>query len=258
MPDGAQFVRNPTPRNLPSDMAERLIVALDVESVESARALVRVLDGTVSFFKIGLWLFLQPHVNQLIDELVASRKKVFLDYKMFDISETVRRGVESAVSRGITFLTVHGDAEIMKAAVDGRADSDLKVFAISVLTSLNDSDLKSMGYGLSVRELIELRVRNAVNIGCDGIIASPNDKPDELRTLVNDDNLLIATPGVRMDGDSVDDHARAGTPADAIFNGADYLVVGRPIIRDGDPLAKARSIIEDMRRGHEKRSLLPT
>ena len=238
-------------------MAERLIVALDVESVAAAQALVDELDGTASFFKIGLWLFLQPDVNPLIDGLVRAGKKVFLDYKMFDIGETVRRGVESAAARGITFLTVHGDVEIMKAAVDGRAGSDLKVFAISVLTSLNDAALAGMGYGLSVKDLIELRVRNAVRIGCDGVIASPNDRPDELRTLVQDHALLIATPGVRMATDSRDDHARAGTPADAIFNGADYLVVGRPIVRDANPAAKARLIVEDMRRGDERRAALP-
>jgi orotidine-5'-phosphate decarboxylase len=254
MPDGAQFSTGRIPRDLPPDMADRLIVALDVDTANQARRVVKQLDGLVSFFKIGLGLFFQPGVNALIDELVRDKKKVFLDYKMFDIGETVRRGVESAVKRGITFLTVHGDADILSSAVKGRGNSKtLKIFSVSVLTSLDDQDLADMGYSKTVKELIQIRVRNAVNCGCDGIIASPNDSPDELRNLVNDNNLLIATPGIRMLNDSTDDHARAGSPSDAIFNGADYLVVGRPIIREAFPRPKAVEIIEEMKRGQERR-----
>ena len=230
-------------------MAERLIVALDVVSVDAARSMVAALDGVAGFFKIGMWLFVQPGVERLIDELVADGKNVFLDYKMYDIGETVRRGVESVAGRGIAFLTVHGDVEIMAAAVAGRGSSSLKIFAVSVLTSLDDRALASMGYATTVKELIELRVRNAVAAGCDGVIASPNDCPDELRRLVGADNLLIATPGIRSPDDTTDDHARAGTPADAIRNGADYLVVGRPILRAANPREKAAEIIAEMRRG---------
>ena len=253
MPDGSQFVRDAYSRNLPPDIADRLIVALDVDTVEDAQKIVNQLDGTVSFFKIGLWLFLKPGVNQFIDKLIRQEKKVFLDYKMFDIGETVKIGVESAASRGISFLTVHGDTEIMSAAVAGRGETSLKIFAVSVLTSLSDGALAQMGYNKSVKELIHMRVKSAVSIGCDGIIASPNDSPDELRQIVNSEKLLIATPGIRMADEPSDDHARAGNPADAIFNGADYLVVGRHIVRNADPLSRARLIIAEMTAGHERR-----
>jgi orotidine-5'-phosphate decarboxylase len=252
MPDGAQVVR--PQRHLPPDMSDRLIVALDVDTVDQARRLVKQLDGLIGFFKIGLGLFFQPGVDALIDELVRANKKVFLDYKMFDIGATVRRGVASAAGRGISFLTVHGDADILRSAVQGRGDSKtLKILSVSVLTSLDDQDLAAMGYSTTVKQLIGIRVKNAVACGCDGIIASPNDRPDELRRLVNDNNLLIATPGIRLPDDATDDHARAGSPSDAIFNGADYLVVGRPIIRADVPRPKAQEIIEEMKRGQERR-----
>jgi orotidine-5'-phosphate decarboxylase len=238
-------------------MKDRLIVALDVETPEKAEETVRALEGTASFFKIGMWLFFQPGVNRLIDWLVASGNKVFLDYKMFDIGETVKRGVESAARRGISFVTVHGDPKIMEAAVAGRGDSALKVFAISVLTSLDDAGLAAMGHNLTVRELIALRVRAAVAAGCDGMIASPNDEPDQLRALVSDDRLLIATPGIRMPDDTSDDHSRPGTPSSAIQQGADYLVVGRPILRAPDKARAASDIVAQMEIGQRARMALP-
>ncbi len=235
-------------------MPDRLIVALDVPDIAAARALVAQLDGTVSFFKIGLWLFFQPGVDALIDEIIAAGKQVFLDYKMYDIGETVRRGVAAAAQRSISFLTVHGDIEIMKAAVDGRGDSDLKVFAISVLTSIDDAGLRSMGFDRTVQEIVALRVTNAVACGIDGIIASPNDDPDEIRRLTGSDRLLVTTPGIRLDGESRDDQKRAGPPDRAIEAGADYLVVGRPITGHTDPAARARLIIGEMERGWQRRT----
>lgn len=233
---------------------DRLIVALDVETIGAARDLVARLDGVVSFFKIGLWLFFEPGVNGLIDEIVASGKQVFLDYKMFDIGETVRRGVASASRRGISFLTVHGDDAIMRAAVEGRGDTDLKVFAISVLTSMDDSALHSMGYAGSVQEVVERRVRNAVACGVDGIIASPNDQPDRIRALTGADGLLVTTPGIRLVGEGHQDQKRAGPPDRAIADGADYLVVGRPITGNADPASRALVIIAEMERGWAQRS----
>lgn len=235
-------------------MADRLIVALDVETVDRAWDIVRQLEGTVSFFKIGFWLLLQPEANRLIDGLIGDGKKLFLDTKMYDIGETVRRGVQAAARRKISFLTVHGDTEIMKAAVDGRGDSDLKIFAVSVLTSLNDAGLRDMGYGKTVQDLIAMRVKNAAECGCDGVIASPTDNPDKLRQLANGRKLLVTTPGIRMAEDAVNDHARPGTPDRAIEDGADYLVVGRPIVQSSSPADKARAIIAAMQAGYDRRT----
>lgn len=246
MPDGLPTAM----RDVPQSMSERLIVALDVASVAAAEDLARQLEGIVSFYKIGLWLLYAPGTERFIDSLIAQRKRVFLDAKMFDIGETVRQGVARAVERGVAFVTVHGDPEIMRAAVAGKAGSArTKVFAISALTSLDDRALQEMGYAMSARELIRLRVRQAVDCGCDGIIASADDNPDQIRRLGGADHLLIATPGIREPGGSADDHKRHATPAQAIARGADYLVVGRPITRSDDPAKAAQRIIAHMERG---------
>ena len=164
-------------RSLPTEVADRLILALDVPTVAQARDIVAELNGVVSFYKIGMWLLFQRETDALIDDLLARGNKVFLDYKMYDIGETVRRGVQSAARRGISFVTVHGDRDIITAAVDGRGDSALRLLAITVLTSLDDAAVASMGYRLSARELVELRVRTALECGCDGIVASAQDDP---------------------------------------------------------------------------------
>ncbi len=237
-------------RDIPDGMGDRLIAALDVPTIEGAARLVGQLDGIVSFFKIGLWLLFAPGAEHFIDGLIADGKHVFLDAKMYDIGETVRQGVARATERGVSLVTVHGDPEIMRAAVAGKAGSPrTKVFAISVLTSLNDAAVREMGYALPVAELIRLRVRQAVECGCDGIIASADDDPSAIRRMANAEQLLIATPGIRQPGGSVDDHKRHATPAQAIARGADYLVVGRPITQADDPAAAARRIIADMKRG---------
>lgn len=237
-------------RDVPERMAERLIVALDVPTVAEAQKLVGLLDGVVSFYKIGLGLFVKPGVDQLIDSLIKRRKNVFLDYKMFDIPETVRKGVESAKERGIKFVTVHGDREIIEAAVQGKGQSKfLKIFTITVLTSMNDNDLRAMGYRWTVKELVEHRVKDAIEYGSDGIIASAADKPNDIRRLVDNQRLLIATPGIRPPGSSADDQKRIATPAEAIQAGADYIIVGRPIIAQPNPRQRAETIIRDMEQG---------
>jgi orotidine-5'-phosphate decarboxylase len=240
---------SPHPREIPAKIEDRLIVALDVPKVAEARELAARLDGIVSFFKIGLWLLFAAGGDGLIDELLRKGKKVFLDSKMFDIGETVKQGVARAAERGVSLVTVHGDGDIIRAAVEGKGNSDLKIFAITALTSLDENGLRELGYLCTVEELIRLRVRNAVKFGSDGIIASPRDNPNKMRALAGADHLLIATPGVRMPGAALDDHKRSGTPAQAIADGADYLVVGRPIIKDPDPVKAALRIIDDMRRG---------
>jgi orotidine-5'-phosphate decarboxylase len=237
-------------REVPATMAERLIVALDVPTVEAAARLADRLDGVVSFFKVGLWLLFAPGAEKFIDGLIGQGKRVFLDAKMYDIGETVRHGVARAAERGVSIVTVHGDPQIMRAAVDGRQGSArTKVFAISVLTSLNDAAVREMGYAMPVADLIRLRVRQAVECGCDGMIASAEDDPDAIRRSAGAEHLLIATPGIREPGASTDDQKRIATPAQAIARGADYLVVGRPIVRADDPVAAARRIVADMDRG---------
>jgi len=228
-------------------MADRLIVALDVRSPDEARRIVRELDGAVSFFKIGLWLLFAEGTDRLIDDLVKAGKHVFLDYKMFDIGETVREGVARARDRGIKFVTVHGDDEIIRSAVEGKNNSDfLKILTITVLTSMNDDDLKAMGYAVTVKELVEIRVRTALKCGSDGIIASAADNPNAIRRLVANQGLLIATPGVRPAGFGVNDHKRPATPAEAIGGGADYVIMGRPILQAENMRAQAEAVIAEM------------
>ncbi len=239
-------------RALP-EIPGRLIVALDVEDAGTARRLVEALDGTVSFYKIGMWLLYQPDTAALIDELIGAGRRVFLDTKMYDIGETVRRGVRSVARRGASFVTVHGDPAIMQAAVEGAAGSDLQVLAVSVLTSLDDAGLRAMGYAMGAQALVAQRVRAAAESGCHGVIASPADNPDELRRQAGSERLLVVTPGIRMADVSLDDQRRTGTPAEAIARGADYLVVGRPIIRATDPRERALRIIDDMAAGQGRR-----
>lgn len=252
MADGSQAQAAFSTRDVPTNMAERLIVALDVPTVDEARKLVRELNGLVSFYKIGLWLLLAKGTDQLITDLIEMEKDVFLDYKMFDIPETVSEGVKRAADRGVKFITVHGDDKIMTAAVKAKGvNPNLKIFSITVLTSLDDGDLEDMGYAVNVKELIALRVRKSISIGCDGIIASADDEPDQIRELAGSEGLLIATPGIRMGKSGKQDHKRHATPRQAIASGADYLVVGRPIVspESGTPLEAARAIVEDMKRG---------
>jgi orotidine-5'-phosphate decarboxylase len=242
------------PRALPATMAERLIVALDVPTIAEAREMAARLDGVVSFFKIGLWLAFAEGVDGLLHSLISTGKRVFLDAKMYDIGRTVEEGVARAADRGISLLTVHGDARIMEAAVKGKHGSDLKIFAISVLTSLDDAGLKEMGYALTARELIHRRAKQAVEFGCDGLIASAADDPNELRRIAGSERLLIGTPGIRGAEDTADDHARLATPRAAIERGSDYLVVGRPIIAHADPVARARQIIAEMEAGGQSKA----
>jgi orotidine-5'-phosphate decarboxylase len=235
------------PREVPERTEDRLIVALDVASISHARMLVDELDGVVSFFKLGLWLQFAAGFGRLLDDLVRRDKKVFLDTKMFDIGETVRQGVARAAERGISFVTVHGDGDIIRAAGEGKQGTGLKILVVPVLTSIDANGLRDLGYRAGVAELITERARTALAWGCDGIIAAPHDNPNEIRRAAGSQDLLVVTPGVRLPGASLDDHKRAGTPAEAVAAGADYLVVGRPIIRNADPARAAAAIIENMR-----------
>lgn len=236
-----------TPGIIPERIGDRLIVALDVPTIAEARSLIAKLDGVASFFKLGLWLQFAAGFERLLDDLIAQDKRIFLDTKMFDIGETVKQGVARAAERGVSFVTVHGDGDIIKAAAEGKSGSNLRVLVVPVLTSLDADGLRELGHFASLDELIVDRARIAANCGCDGIIAAPQDNPREIRRAAGAEGLLVVTPGVRPAGSSRDDHKRSGTPAQAIAAGADYLVVGRPIVKSEDPAGAATRIIAEMR-----------
>jgi orotidine-5'-phosphate decarboxylase len=236
-------------RHLPARIEDRLIVALDLPSVAAARDIVARLDGIASFYKLGLWLIFAPGFEAFLDHLLTAGSNVFLDAKMFDIGETVRRGIERVAERGVSFVTIHGDGDIIRAAVAGRGTSKLKLLVVPALTSLNERGLRELGHSGSVADLIAERARFALDCGVDGIIASPQDNPDAIRRRLEAERLLVVTPGVRLAGAALDDHKRSGTPMQAIADGADYLVVGRPIVQADDPASMAARIIADMKRG---------
>ncbi len=224
---------------------DRLICALDVDTLDKAKSIVDRLDGVISFFKVGIVLQIAAG-QQAIDYLLENNKRVFLDLKYYDVPETVEKAVKCATEKGIALLTIHGNGEIIQKAVHGKGNSGLKLLAVTVLTSLDSDDLHNMGYECSVEELVMHRTRKAVEYGCDGVISSPN----EIKMIRNEvgPRLIIVTPGIRLD-ERRDDHKRKAEPADAIRDGADYLVVGRPIIQDKNPKEAALRIIEDMSRG---------
>jgi len=218
---------------------DRLIVALDLPDVEAAEAMVARLGGSVSFYKIGYQLAYAGGLP-LVRKLAQSGKKVFLDLKLHDIGNTVTRGVESVSHLGATFLTVHAYPQTMKAALEGRGGSDLKILAVTVLTSYDDGDLQAAGYRLGVSDLVEVRARQAQAVGIDGLVCSPEEAA-RLRAIVGDEMVLI-TPGIRPAGVAAGDQKRMMTPGRAIAAGADYLVVGRPVTEAADPKAAAEAI----------------
>ncbi len=230
----------------------RLIVALDVRTVDEATTLIDTLGDSVAYYKIGPWLLYAKGIEGLIDLVLRSGKELFLDCKMYDIGETVREGVARAAERGVSLVTVHGNRDILLAANEAKHGSDLKVFAISVLTNLDDDDMRELGYLRPVEELIEIRVRKAMEYGCDGLIAAPQDAR-RIRAIAPSDKLLLGTPGVRPAGHARDDHKRGGTPTDAIEAGADYIVMGRPIVRAENPPCVARAVTAEMQTAFDKR-----
>jgi orotidine-5'-phosphate decarboxylase len=222
---------------------ERLIVALDLPSVGEAEAMVERLGDTVAFYKVGYQLVFAGGLP-LARALAQAGKQVFLDMKLHDIGNTVARGVENVARLGVTFLTIHAYPQTMKAAVAAKAGSDLKLLAVTVLTSYDDVDLNEAGYALGVDELVADRTKRAHDLGVDGIVCAASDIP-ALRLMVGADMALV-TPGIRPPGSASDDQKRVLTPASAIAAGADYLVVGRPIIAAPDPLAAAAAIVADI------------
>jgi orotidine-5'-phosphate decarboxylase len=221
---------------------DRLIVALDFHSVEEARAMVARLGDTVSFYKIGYQLALAGGLSYA-EELIGSGKKLFVDMKLHDIGNTVAAGVKSVSRIGATFLTVHAYPQTMKAAATARGGG-LRVLAVTVLTSYDDADLKSAGYTMSVGELVAQRARQALEAGIDGLVCSPEEVKN-LRAIVGD-RLALVTPGIRPAGSDAGDQKRIATPSSAIASGADYLVVGRPVVAAADPKAAAEAIIAEI------------
>jgi len=237
----------------PQAMEDRLIVALDVPSIADARALVARIGDAVRFYKVGYWLLYSPGADGLLAELKAAGKRIFLDAKLHDIPQTVEIGAARLAERGVDLLTVHAEPAVMQAAVKGAAGSGMMVFGVTVLTSLDDADLAETGYRMGVSELVARRARQAAAAGCAGIIASPEDRPAQLRAAAEAPWLLIATPGIRPAGSDVGDQKRVATPAQAVRDGSDYLVVGRPIVAQLDPAAAARALLGQMREGEDAR-----
>ena len=218
---------------------DRVIVPLDLPNVAAAEAMVARLGDSVTFYKIGYQLAYAGGLP-LVGKLVDQGKKVFLDLKLHDIGNTVARGVESMARLGATFLTVHAYPQTMKAAVEGRGGSGLKLLAVTVLTSYDDGDLHAAGYRLGVSDLVEARAQQAQVLGLDGIVCSP-EEASGLRKIVGHQMRLV-TPGIRPAGAEAGDQKRIMTPARAIAAGADYLVVGRPITGAADPRAAAEAV----------------
>lgn len=222
----------------------RLIVPLDFPTADEARAAVAALGGAVSFYKVGLELFATGEGMTLAKELKAAGKQVFLDWKLHDIPTTVQRAAAVLAGSGCDFLTVHGEPQVMAAAVRGRGASGLKILAVTVLTSLADADLTEMGYVETARALVERRIHQAIAAGCNGVIASPHEAA--LARALGGRDFLVVTPGVRPDWSAKNDQARAATPLEALRAGASHIVCGRPIIAANDPQAAALRIAGEM------------
>jgi orotidine-5'-phosphate decarboxylase len=222
----------------------RLIVALDLPSRADAEAMVETLGDSVSFYKIGLQMLAVGGMDMARD-LKQRGRQVFLDWKLHDIGATVEKATAAIVGTGACdLLTVHAQPQVMRAAVKGRGGvTSAKILGVTVLTSLNGQDLAEIGYGMGVEQLVERRIRQAVDAGVDGVVASPHEAA--LARRIGGPDFLVVTPGVRPSWAGADDQARAATPAEALGNGASHLVVGRPITAAADPRAAALRIVEE-------------
>jgi orotidine-5'-phosphate decarboxylase len=222
---------------------DRVIVALDLADVEAAEKTIWTLGDSIGFYKIGYELVMAGGLN-LAEDLVQGGKKVFLDMKLHDIGNTVMHATKRAAKLGATFLTVHAFPQTMRAAVEGRGDSDLGVLAVTVLTSWDDGDLKDAGYSATVPELVARRAAQAEAIGVDGLVCAPSEAKDLRQRLGA--KMLLVTPGIRPGGSEKGDQKRIMTPGDAIKAGVDYMVIGRPIVAAEDPKAAAEKIVEEI------------
>jgi orotidine-5'-phosphate decarboxylase len=222
---------------------ERLILALDHPTLAEAEAMIERTRGAVGVYKVGYQLAFAGGLA-LAERLAKAGTPVFLDMKLHDIGHTVGNGVASIARMGVRFLTVHGYPQTMRAAVEARGSSDLKILAVTVLTSYDEADLAAAGYARGIGMLAAERAKQARDLGVDGLICSP-EEAERLRAIVGNDTLLV-TPGIRPAGTDVGDQKRIMTPAKAIAAGADYLVVGRPILQAADPKAAADAIVAEI------------
>ena len=226
---------------MPAD--PRLIVGLDFADADEARACVDRLGDLVAVYKIGLTLLAGDGLA-LSRELTAAGKAVFQDWKLHDIGAQVEGAARAVAANGCDFVTVHAEPQVMEAAVRGRGEGGLKILAVTVLTSLGPEELREIGYDGSVQDLVERRVHQAIESGCDGVVASPREAA--VARALGGPDFLVVTPGVRPHGAALNDQVRVATPAEALRQGASHLVVARPIIRAADPQAAARTIMEEM------------
>lgn len=223
----------------------RLIVPLDVPTVDEARALVERIGDAAVFYKIGLQLFATGGMA-LAAGLKAQGKQVFLDWKLHDIGATVEKAAAAIADAGSgDLLTVHAEPQVLKAAVKG-AEGRVKILGVTVMTSLSEADLADIGYAHGVEALVERRIRQTLDAGADGVIASPHEAA--LARKIGGEGFLVVTPGVRPEWSGKDDQARAATPAEALRNGATHLVCGRPITAAADPRAAALAVAQEMAR----------
>ncbi len=228
-------------------LKERIIFALDVDSTEEAQKWVELLGSHINFFKVGIQLFIAGWWHA-IDMITDRGHKVMCDLKIFDVPETVKLALRQLKNRGVTFATVHGNDPILRAAVEER--NQVKILSVTVLTSFGEEDMEEMGFTGTIEDLVYSRAKRALEIGCDGIVSSGLEAP-RLRDNLGD-NFLIVTPGIRP-GKNIeipeDDQRRIITAQDAIINGADYVVVGRPISTAKDPIAIVESMQSEIQKG---------
>lgn len=225
-------------------MENPIIVALDFEDADQARVLIARLGSSVDFYKVGMELYAAAGMP-FVRELSQAGKQVFLDLKLYDIPETVKRAVTQVAKTGVRFLTVHGSNAILRAAVEGRGSSSLALLAVTVLTSFDQHDLAELGYPASVADLVALRVKNSMSAGMDGLVCSPMEAA-AVRALAGPGAILV-TPGVRSANASAGDQKRVATPEEALAAGANYLVMGRQITRAADPRAEVEGILKAFR-----------
>ena len=225
------------------DPRSRLIIALDVASVSQARDLAERIGEVGVFYKIGYQLAFAGGLS-LAEELVRAGKQIFLDLKLHDIGNTVEEGVRSVARTGASLITVHAYPQTMRAAVRGRTGADLKILAVTVLTSYDDADLTDAGYALGAADLVARRAAQACDLGIDGVVCGPTEA-EMVRELLGPERLVV-TPGVRPAGTGADDQKRILTPSSAIRAGASHLVVGRPITGAEDPRAAVTAIVAEI------------
>jgi len=220
-----------------------VIIALDFDNAAQARTLVNQLGDSIDFYKIGMELYAaegMPFVREVVDR----GNKLFLDLKLYDIGETVKRAVKVVSKSGVRFLTVHGSDSILKAAVEGRGASDLKLLAVTVLTSFTQKDLSDLGYETTVPDLVALRTRVAMAAGVEGIVCSALEAA-RVRSMAGP-KMVLVNPGVRSKGALVGDQKRIATPSEALAAGADYVVIGRQVTRSSDPKREVEKIYDEI------------